>query len=126
MDSVKQVLVVNMAVPFPLGRLAAQISHASVSNIITRGKWDKDIDEEGYYTFTLKTKDKALKWWMEEQFTKVVCKAWGKEQMLKVKAEAEEKGIYVGVMEEDGFITAIALGPAFIEDLEFTKGLALM
>lgn len=118
-DIVKQVIVVNMAVPMPIGRLMAQAAHASVLNILNRGTWSD-------HTFTIHTDDDALKWWMEEQFTKVVCKAWGKESMMKIKAKAEELGIYVSVMEEDGFITAIALGPALVKDLEFTKGLALM
>lgn len=125
-DIVKQIIVVNMAVPMPIGRLMAQAAHASVSSILSRGSWTQYGIDNADYTFELHTKDAALKWWMEEQFTKVVCKAWGKDMMLKIKAEAEAKGVYVSVMEEDGFITAIALGPALIEDLEFTKGLALM
>ena len=118
-DIVKQVIVVNMAVPMPIGRLMAQAAHASVLNILNRGTWNEN-------NFTISTKDFALKWWMEEQFTKVVCKAWGKEQMLKLKEKAESLGIYVSVMEEDTFITAMALGPAIIKDLEFTKTLPLM
>jgi peptidyl-tRNA hydrolase len=129
-DIVKQVIVVNMAVPFPIGRLMAHAAHASVSNILKRGSWTTTITDrpsgETKYIYELHTKDAALKWWMEEQFTKVVCKAWGKEAMMKIKAQAEEKGIYVSVMEEEGFVTAIALGPALIKDLEFTKQLSLM
>lgn len=119
-DEVKQVLVVNMAVPMTIGRLMAQVTHAAVLNVIDRGNW-KD------HTFTVDaTNDPAYELWMAEQFTAVVCKAWGKEAMLKIKAQAEALGIHVSVMEEDGFITAIGIGPASIKNLEFTKGLALM
>jgi len=118
-DIVKQVIIINLKAPMSLGRLMAQAAHASVLNILSRGGWENDI-------FILNVQDFALRWWMKKQFTKVVCKAWGNDQMLEIKTEAEEKGIYVSVMEEEGFITALALGPAEIKDLKFTKTLALM
>ena len=118
-DRVKQVIVVNMATPMPIGRLMAQAAHASVLNILNRGTWKDHI-------FTIDTEDVALRWWMEEEFTKVVCKAWGKEAMMKIKETAENKNVAVSLMEEDGFITALALGPALKEELEFIKVLPLM
>lgn len=123
-DSVKMVIVVNMAVPMPIGRLMAQAAHASVSSILSRGEWTSF--EGGEHKFELYTKDEALQLWCSEQFTKVVCKAWGKEAMMKIIDQAKERDVHVAVMEEDGFITAIALGPSLIKDLEFTKQLALM
>lgn len=118
---VKQIIVVNMAAPMSLGRLVAQSCHASMLSILNRGSWDGDV-------FSLKTDDDsfALKYWMKESFTKVACKAWGAEQMLAIKADAESRGLYVSVMEEEGHITAIALGPAESKKLEFTKSLVLL
>jgi peptidyl-tRNA hydrolase len=118
-DEVKQVIVVNMAVPFPLGRLMAQIAHASMLNIVNRGTWNGD-------KFSIDADDLALRFWLKDHYTKVVCKAWGKEQMMKIKAEAEKRKLYVALMEEEGFITALAIGPADVKDLSFTDTLALV
>ena len=118
-DNIKQVIVVNMSVPMAIGRLVAQAAHASVLNILNRGEWKNE-------TFSLKTEDLPLTYWMKGEFTKVILKAWGKDQMLKIKQQAEGKGIYTSVMEEDGFITAIALGPAERSDLKFTEVLPLL
>jgi peptidyl-tRNA hydrolase len=119
-DPIKQVIVINMASKMPLGRLLAQAMHASTLNILERGKWDGDkltIDA---------TNDFALKRWLEKQFTKVVCKAWGEDHLLRLKQAAEFAGIHVSVMEEDGETTAIALGPDFTERLAFTNNLPLL
>jgi peptidyl-tRNA hydrolase len=119
-DPIKQVIVINMASKMPLGRLLAQAMHASTLNIIDRGKWDGDkltIDATG---------DFPLKKWLGEQFTKVVCKAWGEDQLLTIRDKAIKKGVHVSMMREDGEMTAIALGPDFRERLAFTEVLPLL
>lgn len=118
-DRVKQVIVVNLAAPMELGRLVAQACHSAVLNVLSRGSWNED-------TFSLTTQDFALKWWMKEQFTKVVCKAWGDDQMLAIKKEAEDNGLYVAMMQEDGYITSIAIGPAEIEKFRWAEKLPLL
>lgn len=101
---VKQVIVVNMAANMGIGRLAAQISHASVGALIKQGAFEGD-------TFKLET-DRYTKHWIQESFTKVVVKDWGNEKLEELKSKAEERGLPYFLMNEDGWNTALAIGPA--------------
>ena len=119
-DVVRQVIVANLATPFPLGRLSAHIAHASVAGILDQGEW---LDN----TFQLITEgDPDLRYWMQESFTKAVCKAWGREDMEDIAARARASGIHVSVIEEEGYLTALAIGPADPQALKQFKDLPLL
>ena len=121
-SEVKMVVVVNMAAKMSIGRLAAQIAHAATLAILEAGEW---IDN----TFQIITDgDPILRYWMRENITKVVVKTWGEDQLHSLKAQAEALGIRTALMvEDDGQVTALALGPDMSEKLDpMTKELPLM
>jgi len=119
-DPIKQVVVLNMASKMSVGRLAVQAMHASTLGILARGKW------EGRKLTVDATDDFALEKWLKKQFTVTLHKAWGEDHLLKIMHEAESLGIHVAVMEEDGEMTAIALGPDYTEKFVFTEILPLL
>ena len=118
--AVRQIIVANLATPFPLGRLSAHIAHAAVAGVLDQGEW---IDN----TFQVVTDGAPdLRYWMRESFTKAVCKAWGKDEMMSIKEKADRCGIHTSLIEEDGFITALSIGPDSDEKMDQFKYLPLL
>ena len=104
-DKYIQKIVMNMETGMSLGRMYAQVAHASVLALLNRGTQT----EQG---FSLSFDgDEGLKEWMQKAFTKVVVKGWGNEELTKLSAWAATAGVPVGNMEEDGWVTAVAVGP---------------
>jgi len=120
MGKVKLIIILNMAVPFPLGRLCAMCAHAATAAILDRGYWSST------YFCIEPLKDEALRIWMEESFTKVICKVWGEDKLIQMKEMATFNNIHTSMIEEDGHLAALSIGPAFKEDLRFTKELILL
>ena len=119
-DTVKQIIVVNLAVPMGYSQLAVQISHASMLGVLNQGEWLDD-------TFQLVTDgDPDLRTWLKDHFTLVLCKTWGKDSIMKLKAEAESLYLNTAVMEDYGMVTALAIGPAPASKLSAFKRLTLM
>lgn len=111
----KQIIIARKDLHMSPGKLAAQVSHASIAFLtnlirdkdrtmpITKGslkEWDEHISEDdneivGYnfeYTF-----DKDLyEQWLDGEFTKCVLQAKNKNHLLKVKTLAEEMGMEEG------------------------------
>ncbi len=118
---VKQVIVVNMKVPFPIGRLDAQSCHACGNAILSMGRW---LNKS---TFIIDGVKPEIRKWMDEEPTKVVCKEWGRDALMALYTEAKAKGLPCGMEEDDGFLTAIAIGPTFNMDIDpITKDLSLL
>ena len=101
---VKQVIIVNMEASMGIGRLAAQIAHASIGALLKQGSYEDD-------TFKIET-DRYTKHWMKDSFTKVVVKDWGNEALENLASRAEAMGLPFFLMNEDGWNTALAIGPA--------------
>jgi len=121
-SEVKMVVVANMAAKMSIGRLAAQVAHAATLAILEAGEW---IDN----TFQIITDgDPIFRYWMQENITKVVVKTWGAENLAELKKQAEERGIRTALMiEDDGQVTALALGPDLSEKLDpLTRELPLL
>jgi peptidyl-tRNA hydrolase len=115
----KQVIVCNMAVPFPIGRMFAQCAHASVMAVTDQGRWENG-------TLEIQT-DPSTEDWIRGNFTKVVVKAWGCEKLRDIYDRARYEKIPCSLMEEEGYVTAVALGPASSKTLHpLTHQLALM
>jgi peptidyl-tRNA hydrolase len=117
-SNVKQAVVVNLATPMSLGRLAAQGNHASLLAIINKGTWEGS-------KFQLEA-DLDLRYWLQGEFTKVYLRTWGEGSILQLKQQADYLGIRNAVMEEDGYLTAIAIGPFSTQEIDkITKDLNL-
>ena len=92
MNKYKQVIIARRDLNLSSGKLAAQVSHASMAflshfirdNVDSNGHVDGYIDEG------------ILHEWIEDVFTKCILKAKNKNQLLKAKTMAEEMGMVEG------------------------------
>jgi peptidyl-tRNA hydrolase len=119
-DAIKQVIIVNGEVPWGVGRLMAHVAHASWLSVMNQSHWKEEH-------FIVDTSNKAgLKRWLEEEYTKVVLNGKGREALLELQRQAEERGLATGLMEEDGETTALAIGPDFSSKISpLTRGIPL-
>jgi len=120
-DLISQKIVLNLNTTFSLGRLSAQSAHASWISVLDQGYWDSNDN----FVIPCKTKPE-LKSWLSGQFTKVMLRGWGDDMLLSLRDKAEENGIPFGLMSEDGFHTALSIGPALTKDIDLTIGKLLL
>ena len=105
-DKFCQKVVINLDCPMSIGRLAAQGAHASLLSVLGQGHWDGQ-------SLVIPCDGKpGLESWLKGEFTKVMLRGWGDDNLLRLKADAEACGLPVGLMEEEGSVTALAIGPA--------------
>ena len=102
---VKQVIVVNMAVPMGVGQLAAQSAHAAIAVFLDKGEWPDRAQ------FQINDIPGDMAYWMKKSFTKIVVKEWGKERLETLRAEAQAQGLPTALIEDYGHTTALAIGP---------------
>lgn len=115
-DKVCQKIVVNLDCAMSSGRLAAQAAHSSWLAVLNQGHWDGS-------SFVIPCEGKPeLMSWLQGQFTKVMLRGWGREHLEFIKRDAEEYGLPVGLMEEDGFATALAIGPGDVDVIDRAIG----
>lgn len=95
----KQVILVRDDLKLPKGKLAAQVSHASVDA-------------------TLKSDKKMVDMWKKEGMKKVVLKVNDDKELFKFKQISEDAGIKTALITdaghtvvEPGTITCLAIGP---------------
>ena len=129
---VKQMVIINMAVPMDFSQMSVQAAHASMLGILNQGYWhsdpqDSSIMGHGENIFSVECEYKPeLETWLKDHFTLVLCKIWGKKALLDIKAEAEALGLNTAVMEDYGHTTALAIGPAEEDKLLPFKRLTLL
>jgi peptidyl-tRNA hydrolase len=120
-DKISQKIIVNLDTSMSLGRLCAQAAHASLIAILNQS----DLGDD---KLSLDYSDKPeLKYWLNGNFTKVILRGFGDKMLLDFMSKATEIGLPVGLMEEDGMITALAIGPSKTKLIDqVTKNLELL
>lgn len=95
----KQVILVRHDLKLPKGKLAAQVSHASVGAL-------------------LKSSKAVISDWKSEGMKKIVLKVDDLDELLKYKQEAEDAGLITSLIEdagktvvEAGTVTCLGIGP---------------
>ena len=92
----RQLIIVRKDLNMSAGKLAAQVAHASFAFISNQIRNTPAIENEtGYNVAVLIDKD-IMDNWFKGIFTKTVCEAKNKEQLLKAKTIAEELGMIEG------------------------------
>ena len=97
----KQIIIVRKDLQMSPGKLAAQVSHASMAFLTNaiRNNWSQWIDcvkgteYKTYYSAELTFDKDLFEQWIDGEFTKCVLKAKNKSQLLKAKTLAEEMGM---------------------------------
>jgi len=115
----KQIIVVRNDLKLPKGKLAAQVAHASVENVLKLIK---------------ARKQRLVKEWHDDGMKKVVAKVESLKELGKIKKLAEDQGLTVCMIRDAGMtvvkpgtVTCIGIGPADDEEIDFvTKDLKLM
>jgi PTH2 family peptidyl-tRNA hydrolase len=106
----KQIIIARKDLNMSAGKLAAQVSHASMEfltqmiriNINTQVETVGGLLEKAIYeTYPLKIEQDLYEQWLNGEFTKCVLQAKNKNNLLKVKTMAEELGMKEG---EDFFL----------------------
>jgi PTH2 family peptidyl-tRNA hydrolase len=95
----KQVILVRQDLKLPKGKLAAQVSHASVGAL-------------------LKSSNAIIADWKDEGMKKVVLKVKDLDELVKYKEMAEDAGLEVALITdagktvvEPGTVTCLGIGP---------------
>ena len=96
----RQLIIARKDLNMSPGKLAAQVAHASwaflshgIRECMTRAKFD---EYEKKYNFKLSLDKDIAEDWFGGIFTKTICEAKNKNQLLKVKEIAEELGMIEG------------------------------
>lgn len=93
----RQVIIARKDLNMSPGKLAAQVAHASwafLSNGIRKCTKDSTFDSrEQKYLYQLKLDKDIAEEWFGGIFTKTICEAKNKNQLLKAKEIAEENGL---------------------------------
>ena len=97
----KQIIIARKDLNMSAGKLAAQVSHASMAFLTTviRNEWSKNTtyfkgnEYKTYYSVELTFDKDLFEQWIDGEFTKCVLKAKNKSQLLKAKTLAEEMGM---------------------------------
>lgn len=97
----KQIIIARKDLNMSAGKLAAQVSHASMAFLTNaiRSDWSmnktyfKGIGYKTYYAVELTFEQDLFEQWIIGEFTKCVLKAKNKSQLLKAKILAEEMGM---------------------------------
>ena len=103
------------------GKLAAQVAHASMAFLSNHLRDNKILS-----WFKL---SKAEKEWIENSFVKIVVGVDSLEDLLKVKNEADRRGIKAYIIKDEGrtefkepTVTCLGIGPDYPELLSSITG----
>lgn len=131
-DKPKQVLVFNRSLNMPSGKLAAQLSHASLGCVLQLFEktpcalWQQNQQEFtiGIKYFANFEKESAEYHWINEEFTKIVCYVKSEEALLKLYKNAQAAGLNSVLIKDAGHTffdkptyTCVGIGPAFSSEL---------
>ncbi|KFZ25982.1 MAG: peptidyl-tRNA hydrolase [Candidatus Izimaplasma bacterium HR2] len=120
---VKQVIVARKDLNMSPGKLAAQVSHASLGALL-----DEIRESRTDTIFKLKEKSAAYKW-LAEDFTKIVLQVNSEEELLALYKIAKSKGMSCALIVDDGrtevepgTATCLGIGPDFNCDIDEITG----
>ena len=98
----RQLIIARKDLNMSAGKLAAQVSNASMAFLTAPLRDTKDNKnkikriENGEYVFEIKIDAETYNDWICGIFTKTICEARNKNQLLKAKKMAEELGMEEG------------------------------
>ena len=106
--AVRQLIIARKDLQMSPGKLAAQVSHASMAflaEMLRKGGVDEvlslDTCEVESYHISISMQPEVYNDWLHGRFTKTICEAKNKNQLLKAVGMAEELGLREG---EDFFL----------------------
>ena len=102
-QSVRQLIIARKDLQMSPGKLAAQVSHASmafIADMLRRGGADEELDmdtcEVAAYHVTVALTPEIYNDWLNGIFTKTICEARNRNHLMKAVTLAEELGLREG------------------------------
>lgn len=110
--SYKQIIIVRKDLEMSRGKMAAQVSHASMAFLTSQmrrcyqlqGNYNEHLEDDEQYKkngYAVFVTEECYKEWISGSFTKIVLGAKNRHQLLRAKLMAEELGMKEG---EDFFL----------------------
>lgn len=93
----KQLIIARKDLNMSAGKLAAQVSHASMAFFSYKIKNSGSITTENRYKIDFYLDADIYENWFNGSFTKVICEAKNRNQLMKVVKAAKELGLKEGV-----------------------------
>lgn len=114
-EKVKQLIIVRKDLDMPVGKLSAQVSHASLLSFLNACNKQKNKNSIHY---VINDNDFNYEW-INGSYPKVVLAVKNENQILKYKQKAEENGIPCALITDEGrtcfdgqpTITCLGVGP---------------
>lgn len=130
---IKQVIVVRKDLKMPVGKLAAQVAHASMKALFERGHGGFDVKMlNQIYDIVV---DDEIKQWLSGKFTKICLAVNSEAELLEVIAKCKAEGIMCSDIVDDGStcfnevptLTCVGIGPYESDKIDkITGGLKLL
>lgn len=93
----KQLIIVRRDLNMSPGKLAAQVSHASLAFLAAMIQDSWPVRSEDFYEINFRMDKDLYDQWMNEAFTKVICGARNKNKLEKAITKAQELGMVEGI-----------------------------
>ncbi len=138
MEQTKQVILVRTDIEMPVGKIAAQVAHASLGAVLNEGKFYTDHGKPHTKLFMLSMYEKGpMNNWLprDKKFAKVVLRVDSEKELKDLLETAKKFGMPVSEIIDDGrtvfngvpTLTCGAIGPGFVSQIdEITGGLKLL
>ena len=93
----RQLIIARKDLPMSAGKLAAQVSHASMAWLSNLIRTASRVENGNGYRVTIDIDADIYDGWLNGIFTKTVCEARNKSHLLKAITLAEELGLHEGM-----------------------------
>lgn len=119
----KQVIVIRKDLQMPSGKLAAQVSHASMAPLIEKMRgFSHELvtpnDEEQRLFIDLIPGD-AWKDWLDGRFRKIIVYVKSEEKLLNIFQKAKDAGF---TFFDEPTYTCVGIGPCWSDDVDQITG----
>ena len=127
--SIKQVIVWNHSLKCRTGKIASQVSHASMAFLTKESRLEIINEETGMFLSDLKNPFEVEQW-LKEGFTKVVCQCEGEAELKDLYQKALDAGLNAHLITDSGFtefhgvstLTCLGIGPNLNEKIDLITG----
>lgn len=130
----KQVIIVRKDLKMRRGKEMSMASHASLGAILSCGYYDTSISDGTSLSFSInfcghRQRD-ALTHWLENSFTKICVYVDSEQELIDLDKQAYDAGLIRCLITDNGKTefngvptkTALAIGPALVEDVDKITG----
>ena len=129
----KQVIVIRKDLQMPSGKLAAQVSHASMAPLIEKMRGfshelvTPNVEEQRLFIDLIP--GDAWKDWLDGRFRKIIVYVKSEEKLLNIFQKAKDANLPCSLIKDAGFTffdeptyTCVGIGPCWSDDVDQITG----